>query len=46
MLSNKQLRLLRWFCPEHLLVLIGLATVIFQSLRAASKNPVESLKYD
>lgn len=32
--------------PLLLLVTIGLATVIVQSLRAASKNPVESLKYE
>lgn len=32
--------------PFLLLVMIGFATVVFQSLRASRKNPVESLKWE
>jgi hypothetical protein len=32
--------------PLCLLLAIGLTTIIFQSVKAAGKNPVESLRYE
>lgn len=32
--------------PMIILTLIGISTVIFQSIRAASRNPVDSLRYE